>query len=133
MKLIFMGTPDFAVPTLRRLAATDHQILAVVTSTDVMGASGKTTGYELTELARAYYVFEANGFEVDIASPLGGQPPVVIDGDDMKQFDFAFLNDPVAQNKVSHSIAVADVDPQDYEAVYFVGGKGAMCTPSFSG
>ena len=29
------------------------KILAVVTSTDVMGASGKETGYELTELSRA--------------------------------------------------------------------------------
>ena len=34
MKLIFMGTPDFAVPTLRRLASSDHQILAVVTNPD---------------------------------------------------------------------------------------------------
>ena len=29
-----MGTPQFAVPTLRRLAASDHQILAVVTNPD---------------------------------------------------------------------------------------------------
>jgi hypothetical protein len=59
------------------------KILAVVTSTSQMGASGKSTGFELTELSRAYYVFQANGFEVDVASPLGGEPPVVIDGDDM--------------------------------------------------
>ena len=45
------------------------KILAVVTSTAVMGNSDKTTGYELSELARAYYTFQANGFEVDIASP----------------------------------------------------------------
>ena len=102
------------------------KILAVVTSTAEMGASGKSTGYELTELARAYYVFVANGFEVDIASPLGGTPPVVIDDDDMGAYDFAFLNDPAAQAKVSATIAVPDIDPQDYEAVYFVGGKGAM-------
>jgi hypothetical protein len=38
------------------------KILAVVTSSDLMGTSGKVTGYELTELARAYYVFKANGF-----------------------------------------------------------------------
>ncbi len=102
------------------------KILAVVTSTDVMGTSGKETGYELTELARAYYVFEANGFEVDIASPKGGKPPVVIDGDDMGKFDYAFLNDTVAQSKVENSIAIADVDTSQYQAVYFVGGKGAM-------
>ncbi|PHS18499.1 MAG: type 1 glutamine amidotransferase domain-containing protein [Kangiella sp.] len=102
------------------------KILAVVTSTDIMGSSGKSTGYELTELARAYYVFKANGFEVDVASPKGGKPPVVIDADDMGKFDYAFLNDEVAQNKVDNSIAIANVDSSQYEAVYFVGGKGAM-------
>ena len=34
MKLIFMGTPRFAVPTLRGLAASDHVIAAVVTNPD---------------------------------------------------------------------------------------------------
>jgi putative intracellular protease/amidase len=102
------------------------KILAVVTSTDVMGSSGKSTGYELTELSRAYYVFTSNGFEVDIASPMGGNPPVVIDDDDMAEFDFAFLNDSIAQNKAKNTLAMKDVKPDEYEAIYFVGGKGAM-------
>ena len=102
------------------------KILAVVTSTDIMGTSGKGTGYELTELARAYYVFKANGFDVDVASPLGGKPPVVLDDDDMGIFDYAFLNDSIAQSKTNNSISLKDVNPEIYEAVYFVGGKGAM-------
>ncbi|OUS00134.1 type 1 glutamine amidotransferase domain-containing protein [Flavobacteriales bacterium 33_180_T64] len=105
---------------------TRGKILAVVTSTDVMGNSGKSTGYELTELSRAYYVFQANGFEVDIASPLGGKPTVVIDDEDMGAFDYAFLNDTKAQYKASNTIAMKDVMANDYEAVFFVGGKGAM-------
>ncbi len=102
------------------------KILAVVTSTDVMGASGKGTGYELTELARAYYVFTANGFDVDIASPLGGNPPVVLDKDDMGIFDYAFLNDVSAQSKVRNTLPLKDVIGEDYKAIYLVGGKGAM-------
>lgn len=102
------------------------KILVVVTSTGTMGISGKSTGYELTEVSRAYYVFQANGFEVDIASPKGGTPPVVIDDEDMIDFDFAFLNDTVAQRKIANSIPIADIDPSSYEAVYFAGGKGAM-------
>jgi len=102
------------------------KILAVVTSSASMGQTDKSTGYELTELARAYYVFEANGFEVDVASPQGGEPPMVIDDDDMKEFDYAFLNDKAAQEKVKHSIPMSQVDPEQYQAVYFVGGKGAM-------
>lgn len=101
------------------------KILAVVTSVDKMGED-KDTGYEHTELARAYWVFTANGFSVDIASPKGGKPPVVIDGEDMGAYDYAFLNDETIQQKVANSIALADVNPNEYEAVYFVGGKGTM-------
>ena len=102
------------------------KVLAVVTSCNVMGSSEKPTGYELTELARTYYVLQANGFEVDIASPKGGDPPVVIDWDDMGAFDYAFLNDSVAQFKTHHTISMDQVDCDDYKAVFFVGGKGAM-------
>lgn len=102
------------------------KILAVVTSIDVMGSSGKSTGYELTELSRAYYVFQANGFEVDIASTQGGNPSAIIDDEDMGPFDFAFLNDPEAQRKSKNTYAISDVNPDEYEAIYFAGGKGAM-------
>lgn len=102
------------------------KILTVVTSTHTMGNSTKSTGYELTELARAYYVFQANGFEVDVASPLGGEPPVVIDDEDMGAYDFAFLNDSIAQYKTSHTIPLNEVVAESYEAVFFVGGKGAL-------
>jgi putative intracellular protease/amidase len=102
------------------------KILAVVTSANTMGTSGKATGYELTELARAYYVFQANGFEVEIASPLGGYPPVIIDDEDMGAFDYAFLNDTIAQRKTNHTIPIDKVVADKYEAVFFAGGKGAM-------
>ncbi|MGB0133752.1 type 1 glutamine amidotransferase domain-containing protein [Dokdonella sp.] len=101
------------------------KVLAIVTSTDTNPNTGKPTGYELTELSRAYYVFEANGYEVDIASPLGGEPPMVLD-DGLVEADHAFLNDPVAMRKLEHSLPVADVEPGDYAAVYFVGGKGTL-------
>ncbi|MFC4930023.1 type 1 glutamine amidotransferase domain-containing protein [Massilia sp. GCM10023247] len=102
------------------------RILAVVSSTERGGPGMKRAGYELTELARAYYVFQANGYEVEIASPKGGKPPERIDPDDMGDTDYAFLNDPAAQAKVAASIPLASVDAGRYAAVFFVGGKGAM-------
>ncbi|MFY0627707.1 MAG: type 1 glutamine amidotransferase domain-containing protein [Reichenbachiella sp.] len=102
------------------------KILAVVTSCAVMGSSQKKTGYELTELARPYFVFEANGYEVDVASPLGGKPPVIIDWDDMGAFDYAFLNDANTQEKANNTIAINNINADDYDAIYFAGGKGAM-------
>lgn len=101
------------------------KVLAIVTSTSTNPNTGKPTGYELTELSRAYYVFVANGYEVDIASPLGGEPPMVLD-DGLVAADHAFLNDPVAKQKRENSLPVAAVEPGDYAAVYLVGGKGTF-------
>lgn len=41
MKVIFMGTPDFAVGTLHALAESEHEILAVVTQPDKPKGRGK--------------------------------------------------------------------------------------------
>ncbi|WP_226648975.1 type 1 glutamine amidotransferase domain-containing protein [Microbulbifer variabilis] len=123
----FFTTMISDLPYLQQLPKESRgKILAVVTSTETIGDSGKATGYELTELARPYYTFLANGFIVDIASPKGGKPPAVIDKDDMGPFDYAFLNDPEAQQKVNNSIPIDQVSAEDYQAVFFVGGKGAM-------
>lgn len=108
------------------LPSTRGKILAVVTSINAKQQAGFKTGYELTELARPYWVFKANGFDVDIASTAGGEPPVILDGDDMTEYDFAFLNDLEAQTKVRNSLPIDTVNPDDYAAVFFVGGKGTM-------
>lgn len=121
-----LATPA-SLPYLRNAVAEQRgRILAVVTSAARGGPQNRKAGYELTELARAWYVFSANGYEVDIASPAGGEPPARIDQEDMGDADYAFLNDPAAQAKVRHSIPLAQADASKYAAVYFVGGKGAM-------
>lgn len=102
------------------------RILLVVSSAETGGPQHKKAGYELTELARAYYVFQANGYQADIASPKGGEPPRRIDPDDMGDADYAFLNDAVAQAKVKQSIPLARASADGYAALYIVGGKGAM-------
>lgn len=102
------------------------RILAIVSSAERGGPLNKKAGYELTELSRAYYVFKVNGYDVDIASPQGGKPPATIDKDDMQDIDYAFLNDAEAQAKVNQSVPLARVDASRYDAVYIVGGKGAM-------
>ena len=34
MRLVFLGTPAFAVPTLERIVQTGHQVLAVISQPD---------------------------------------------------------------------------------------------------
>jgi putative intracellular protease/amidase len=44
----------------------------------------------------------------------------------MRKYDDAFLHDKTAQAYATNTLFIDDVNPADYEAVYFVGGKGAM-------
>ena len=44
MKVVFMGTPDFAVPCLERLVSDGHDVAAVFTQPD----KPKGRGYTLT-------------------------------------------------------------------------------------
>ncbi len=41
MKIVFMGTPDFSVPTLKALIASKHEVAAVVTQPDKPKGRGK--------------------------------------------------------------------------------------------
>jgi methionyl-tRNA formyltransferase len=55
MKIIFMGTPDFAVPSLKRLYESSHEIAAVVTTPDKeRGRGQKVTYTPVKEFALAH-------------------------------------------------------------------------------
>lgn len=43
MKIVFMGSPDFAIPSLEMLAASDHEITAVVSNIDKRRGRGSGT------------------------------------------------------------------------------------------
>ena len=42
MKVVFMGTPDFAVGTLEEIVKAGHEVAAVVTQPDKPKGRGKT-------------------------------------------------------------------------------------------
>ena len=42
MRIVFMGTPDFSVPTLEALVASEHEVVGVVTQPDKPKGRGKT-------------------------------------------------------------------------------------------
>jgi len=68
MKLVFFGTPDFAVPTLDALHDSSHEILGVVTSPDKKSGRGlKVTSAAIKKSAEKYslpiYQPESTGSE----------------------------------------------------------------------
>ena len=43
MRIVFMGTPEFAVPSLARLVDSGSEVVGVITATDKMGGRGRKT------------------------------------------------------------------------------------------
>ena len=52
------------------------KVLIVLPSHDQLGNTEDKTGFWLEEFNSPYYEFIDNGYEVTIASPNGGKPPV---------------------------------------------------------
>ena len=45
MKILFMGTPDFSVPSLEAVVAAGHEVVAVVTQPDKQRGRGKAVSF----------------------------------------------------------------------------------------
>ena len=53
-----------------------NKVLIVVTSHNVLGKTGFPTGVWLPEMTHPYYALKNAGFEIDIATPKGGNVPI---------------------------------------------------------
>ena len=105
------------------------KVLFVVTSHDKLGNTGEKTGFWTEELAAPYYALADQGVEIDIATPLGGQPPIDPKSEDpsaatedTKRYD----SDKVLLEKLKHTLKLADVSQADYDAVFYPGGHGPL-------
>ncbi len=106
------------------------KILFIVTSNNVMGASGKATGLWAEELAAPYYALKDAGVDVMLASPKGGAIPFDANslkpgGENVPMVE-RFLKDAVAMQAAQTTLPVASVDAAQFDAVFFPGGHGTM-------
>jgi putative intracellular protease/amidase len=107
------------------------RILMIVTSHNRLGNTGKATGIWAEELTTPYYAMVDAGFDVMLASPLGGKPPfapsslkhVVDDNDGSVK---RFLQDSEAMAKFNSTHAASSLDASDYSAMFLPGGHGTM-------
>jgi putative intracellular protease/amidase len=95
--------------------------LIALTSHSKLGETGRQTGFYVGEAAEPWEVFRAAGYDVDLVSVAGGQPP--LDGRDEND---KTQNDFLATAGVANTPKAADVDPAGYEIVVFAGGHGTM-------
>lgn len=105
------------------------RILIVVTSSDHMGTALEPTGLWLEEVAAPYYAFTDAKCEVAIASPQGGAAPI----DPRSHEESAqtastrrFEVDVKAKHALAHTMKLAALTLDDYDAVFFAGGHGTM-------
>lgn len=95
--------------------------------------SSSKVGFWLAELTHPFWHFTERGHTVDIASPEGGlvHPDPTSDPytdgswekDDI--VSKGFLSDKSLAARLTTTIALRDVHPEDYDAVHVVGGGGA--------
>src|ERR1700753_3355930 len=105
------------------------KILMVLPSNDQLGNTGRTTGFWLEEFAAPYFVFRDAGVQLTLASPNGGQPPVDPKSDLPEGQTPAmarFKQDATAQSDLSHTITLSDMDSNNFDTVFYVGGHGPM-------
>jgi putative intracellular protease/amidase len=105
------------------------KVLFVVTSHDKLGNTGEKTGFWTEELAAPYYALADKGVQIDIATPLGGQPPIDPKSEDpsaatedTKRFD----TDTVLLEKLKNTKKLSEVNQADYDAVFYPGGHGPL-------
>jgi putative intracellular protease/amidase len=105
------------------------KILVVLTSHDQLGTTGEKTGFWLEELAAPYYAFVDAGFELTLASPKGGLPPLdpkSNEPDFQTEHTHRFEADAKATTALNTTVKLADVAADDFDAIFYPGGHGPM-------
>lgn len=104
-------------------------ILFVLTSNDEMGSTGHKTGFWIEEFAAPYYKLTDAGYNVTLASPKGGQPPIDPNSDTedaateaTKRFD----KDEETQKVLANTKKLSEVNQEDFDAVFYPGGHGLL-------
>ncbi|MBT9189207.1 type 1 glutamine amidotransferase domain-containing protein [Zobellia russellii] len=105
------------------------KILFVLTSHDKLGDTGKKTGFWVEEFANPYYTLLDKGADITLATPKGGAAPIDPSSNtpDASTADTErFEKDPVAQEKIKNTKVLADMNADDFDAVFYPGGHGPL-------
>ncbi|AJY76944.1 type 1 glutamine amidotransferase domain-containing protein [Paenibacillus beijingensis] len=97
------------------------KILMVVTSANQIN-SEKSTGLWLSEFAEPYIEFTKEGYNITVASPLGGKTPV-----DQNSLSADLPQEIVdAQKYLANTIKLDEIIASDYDVIFLPGGHGTM-------
>ena len=101
----------------------------VLTSHEDLGDTGKKTGFWAEEFAAPYYVFADAGYEVTLASPKGGKPPIdpsSTSEDSQTEATRRFNGDEELKKKLANTKKLEHVKSSEFDAVFYPGGHGPL-------
>ncbi|OLR95063.1 type 1 glutamine amidotransferase domain-containing protein [Actinokineospora bangkokensis] len=105
------------------------RILNVVTNVGHYDDPDHPTGLWLSELTHAWHVFDQHGLEQTLVSPSGGAVPLEPRALKFPNYDKtakAWRNDPAKMALLENTLSPDEIDPTDYDAIYFTGGHAVM-------
>ena len=101
----------------------------VLTSHEGLLNTDATTGLWIGEFTDPYYEFIDKGYQIQLASPKGGKPPI----DPMSELtenitssNRRFQDDVKAQNALENTMMLENVSSADFDAVFYPGGHGPI-------
>jgi putative intracellular protease/amidase len=106
-----------------------RRILHVVSNVAHYDDPSHPTGLWLSELTHAYDLFEEKGYEQRIVSPKGGVSPLEPRALKWPLLDAsakAWLSDPERMALLSNTASPDDIDPANFDVIYFTGGHAVM-------
>lgn len=105
------------------------KILVVVTNISKYENTERATGLWLSEAVHFVDIMEKEGFIIDYVSSNGGYTPIdphSLDKSAMSPIDWEYYTDSDFMNKLSNTLSIDDVNPEDYDVIYYTGGHGVM-------
>lgn len=106
------------------------KILAVATNSNPALRAGVKTGLWLSELSHFVEVMHMAGYEVVIASPLGGVIPLDESSVSAKNMadpaNVSFMKNQKLRASLEHSVSISTLNTKEFDAIYLSGGHGTV-------
>ncbi|WP_214226210.1 type 1 glutamine amidotransferase domain-containing protein [Pedobacter sp. B4-66] len=107
----------------------ERRILIVLTSHEEMEHTDSKTGVWLSGFTDPYYEFIDADYQVTLASPLGGRPPIdplseLVEN--RSEANRRFYEDGIAKKAFNSTKMLRGINATDYDAVFYPGGYGPI-------
>jgi len=105
------------------------KLLMILTSHADLAEEKEQTGAWLSTFTDAYYAFIKAGFEITVASPNGGRPPIdplSEQNDHTTEEVKTYRDDFMAQMEMGNTWSLEEVGSTVYDAIYIADGHGAL-------